>query len=163
VRGFLISLAAIALLVPGLAVVAALWQNRLPWHEAPGPWARLTAYLGSNVARLDADSPFPELRPRAWPHPPRVVADALRIAVSSLGWLLVAEDGRSGRFEVVVTSRVFAFKDDLTLELSQTTDGGTVLTGVSRSRVGKGDLGTNTRHLLDLIEGIERRLPAASP
>jgi len=160
-RALVILLLVLMLGLPALGVTGVLWQNRLPWQEPPGPWVRLHTYLGSHVARLDPDSPFPELRPRAWPHPPRVVSDALRVTISALGWRLVAEDGRSGRFEIVATSRILGLEDAITLEVGLTTDGGSVLTGIARSRSGWIDFGTNSRHLMDVLEGVEQRLPAA--
>jgi uncharacterized protein (DUF1499 family) len=159
-RLLLISFLVLLFLLPLLLLTGALWQNHLPWQEPPGFASRLQTYLSTNIARLAPESPYPELRPRSYPHSPQAVAEVLRVAVSALGWELKSEDPRSHRFEAVVTSRIWGFADDVTLEVGLATDGGSVLTGSSRSRVGKGDLGTNTRHLLDVIDALERRLPA---
>jgi len=160
VRAYFYSLLLLGLLVPILGVTVMLWQNRLPWQDPPGPWARLGVYLGQHVARLDPDSPLPELRPRAWPHPPRVVAGALRVTISALGWKLLSEDGRSGRFDILATSRILGIEDSIILEVGLTTDGGSVITGIARRRSGAVDFGSNSRHLMDVLEGVEQRLPA---
>jgi hypothetical protein len=158
VRAFLIWLVVLMLVLPLAGAATLLWQNRLPWQDPPGPWLRLGTYLGANVARLDPDSPFPELRPRAWPQPPRLVAEALRATVSARGWRLVVEDARSGRFQIVVTSRLLGLEDVLNLEVGLTTDGGSVLTGIARRRAWPVDFGSNSRHLMDVMAGIEQRL-----
>ncbi|MGH8467750.1 MAG: DUF1499 domain-containing protein [Gammaproteobacteria bacterium] len=142
------------LIVLPLGLLAgALAGNRLPWLEPPGPWVRLTTYLGSNVARTDAASAFAELRPRLYDGAPgQIFARALE-AVTQLGWEVAREDRDRFRLEAVVTTRLLHFKDDLVVRLTPE-EGQSAVHVESRSRVGRGDLGANTRHILDFYEQL---------
>lgn len=139
---------ALALSLPFLALLGGLLGNRPPLLAPPGSLERLKTYLTTNVAETRPDHIFPELRP------PLVAADAARTraiavgAMRSLGWQEIRDEG-NGIGAVVVTP-FLGFRDDVTLRL-QETDAGTLVHARSASRIGKGDLGANARHLRDLF------------
>ncbi|MFH0351233.1 MAG: DUF1499 domain-containing protein [Chromatiales bacterium] len=150
---FLFSILILLVLALGL-LAGALAGNRLPWLEPPGPWVRLMTYLGSNMAQTDAANTFTELRPRLYHAAPEQVFAKVREAMTQLGWEVVREDRDRLRLEAVVTTRLLRFKDDFVVRLAPA-EGQTAVHVESRSRVGRGDLGANTRHILDLYERLD--------
>ncbi len=164
------------LALPGMLLVAllagGLWLNDLPWDDPPGATARLQTYLDSRTAETAEGSPFPELRPR---HYPDVSANELYAlterAITSMGnWTVAARDAKVRRIEAVVSTRILRFQDDVTIHVTTDPKGkGSALFMRSQSRIGYGDLGANTRHILDLAARIESlrasaaREPALGP
>lgn len=141
----------LALLVLALLLVSgALVMNRLPFQAPPGALNRLHAYLTTNVARTRPDNPFPELRPLELDRPPAQAYMLMLAAAESLGWTLAWTDAGQREFEAVARTPLLGFRDDVRVALSPTADGSRVDV-FSRSRVGRGDLGANTRHVLDLF------------
>jgi uncharacterized protein (DUF1499 family) len=69
-----------------------------------------------------------------------------------LGWQEV-EVTRDG-IRAVVVSPLLRFRDDLSVQLEEL-EAGTRLHARSASRVGKGDLAANARHLRDLFAEVE--------
>lgn len=137
-----------------LAAATILW-NRVPLMESPGPLARLKVYLTRNTVEVSGDALLPEHRPRAWPAPPAELLPRVVEAVTRLGWSELAVDGGAGTVTAVVTTPLLRFKDDVVVRVEPAGDGASTLYVRSRSRVGRGDLGANTRHLLDLYEALE--------
>ncbi|MGH8512828.1 MAG: DUF1499 domain-containing protein, partial [Gammaproteobacteria bacterium] len=107
------------------------------------------------VAQTDAASAFAELRPRLYPGAPAEVFARAREAMTQLGWDVVREDRDRLRLEAVVTTRLLRFKDDLVVRLVPA-EGQTAVHVESRSRVGRGDFGANTRHILDFYDQLDR-------
>ncbi len=150
---FFLVVVSVALLVAGLIT------NKLPWTDSPGVGKRLMTYLSTNIAETAVDSPFPELRPRAYAAPAAFMFDVTRRAAKALKWELTNIDAETKRIEAVVTTQVIGFKDDVTIRLEATGEESSTLFVHSVSRVGKGDLGANTRHVLDLIETVNALAP----
>lgn len=147
----------------GLALVAAgLIANHLPWTAPPGVLTRLSTYLNTNVAETAEDSLFPELRPRRYAAPPELLFDIARRAAQLLGWEIASLDAEKKEIQAVVTTKVFRFKDDVTIQIQPAQPSGSVLFVRSASRVGKGDLGANTRHVLDLVQAVNATAPASA-
>jgi uncharacterized protein (DUF1499 family) len=86
--------------------------------------------------------------------------DATRSAVlagmEQLGWREIRTD--DGEVRAVVVSALFRFRDDVRVRF-EAGESGTRLHVRSASRVGKGDLAANARHVLDLITAVERAVP----
>jgi uncharacterized protein (DUF1499 family) len=150
----------ISILVLGL-IAGGLIANRPPMMDPPGLWARLVTYLGTHVAETRPDHPFPELRPRFYALPPDRLYAAAREAIAGLGWGIAAEDSAGLRLEAVVQSALWRFKDDVMVRV-EPAEGGSTLRMRSSSRIGRGDLAANTRHLLDLYAAIEERVAATT-
>ena len=143
----------------GVALLAAgVMGNRLPLSEPPGWGTRLSTYLNTNVAETTQDSPFPELRPRRYDAPPALIFDITRKAVERLRWEAVF-DHEKKEIKAVVTTKLWKFKDDVTIQIQPAQPSGSLLVVRSASRVGKGDLGANTRHIMDLVEIVDGTVP----
>lgn len=147
---FRVVLILVALGVVFLIVAVAL--NRPPLFDAPGFGTRLKTYITTNTAELKVDHVFPELRIRNDARAPGALLAAAREAVQTLGWSL-EDDAAAGTLHAVVTTRLWRFKDDVHISV-QSEAGGSVLHVRSQSRVGRGDLGANARHVMDLLSGM---------
>ena len=144
----------------GIALLAAgIMGNRLPLSEPPGWGTRLATYLNTNVAETVQDSPFPELRPRRYDAPPALLFDVTRRAVEQLRWETVSLDNDKKEIGAVVTTKLWGFKDDVSIRIQPAQPSGSWLMIRSSSRTGKGDLGANTRHVIDLVEMIDATVP----
>jgi Protein of unknown function (DUF1499) len=150
----------ISILVLGL-IAGGLIANRPPMMDSPGLWARLVTYLGTHVAEIRPDHPFPELRPHVYALPPDRLYAAAREAIGGLGWGIASENPAGLCLTAVVESALWRFKDDVVVRV-EPAEGGSTLRMRSSSRIGRGDLAANTRHLLDLYAAIEERLVATA-
>jgi uncharacterized protein (DUF1499 family) len=161
VRRLLRALAVLAVIGAG-ALVGSLARNNPPWRDPPGFAARLHTYLTTHVAETRADSPFPELRPRRYPG---LAPDALyRLAVQALEHMprtvIVERQPAARELRAVVRTPLVGYRDDLTVRVEPNPAGtGSVLMARSASRVGRGDLAANTRHLLDFYAELDALTP----
>src|SRR6266481_1642713 len=71
-------------------------------------------------------------------------------------WEIVESKDDTRQLHAVVTSGLFRFKDDVTVSVVPQPGGKPQVTMRAVSRVGKGDLGTNTRHVMDLYDALEQ-------
>lgn len=147
-------------LIGASLLAAGLIANRVPLTDPPGMVARLVRYLTTNVAETTADSPFPELRTRRYDAPPGLLFDVARRAAQRLGWDITSLDAEKKEIRAVVKTKVWKFEDDVTVHTPPAQPSGSWLVVRSASRIGKGDLGANTRHILDLVEAVEAMMPA---
>ena len=150
------------LIIFGSLLVAGLLTNKLPWSEPPGIFTRLFAYLTVNEAETEVGSIFPELRPQVYAAPAALMFDVGRRAVERLGWETLTVDPDDRKIEAVVTTKIFGFKDDLLLWVEVIDEQHSQLFARSASRVGKGDLGANTRHLMNLFAMVEATAPVSA-
>lgn len=146
----------VILLAPALLLAGALLLNRVPLTEPPGFMERLRTYLGQNTAILAPESRFPELRPVIHPVKPELLCRQIPPALDELGWEWQTIPGDC-RYHAVVSTPLLGFMDDLMIGVEAIGDSSSHLVVVSGSRIGKGDLGANTRHILDLVQAIERQ------
>lgn len=148
------------LVLLGVALIAAgVISNRLPLTEPPGLLTRLSTYLNTHVAETQENSPFAELRPHRYEAPPELLFDVARRAAQNLKWEITELDAAKKEIQAVVTTRVWGFKDDVMMQIQPAQPSGNWLWIRSASRVGKGDLGANTRHVLDLIQAVDAIVP----
>lgn len=147
------------LLIGGSLLAAGIMSNRLPLTDPPGLVRRLSTYLGTNVAETSENSPFPELQLRRYEAPEGLLFDIARRAVQSLKWEITSLDAEKKEIQAVVTTKMWKFKDDVTVQVRPAQPSGSVLWIHSASRVGKGDLGANTRHVMDLIDAVNNIAP----
>ena len=143
-------------------LTAGLITNKLPWTDPPGVGTRLMTYLSTNIAETAVDSSFPELKPRAYAAPAAFMFDVARRAAKSLKWELTSIDADAKKIEAVVTTHVIGFKDDVTIRVEVTGEESSTLFVRSASRVGKGDLGANTRHVMNLVETVNVLAPVTA-
>lgn len=148
----------LVLLVVAVGLLAGgVWLNGLPLDDPPGMPVRLFTYLNTHVAETIEGSPFPELRPRHY----GLAADPLFAKVKEAAarlprWEIVETSDERRELRAVVTSALLRFKDDVTVTVVPQPDGKPTIMVRAVSRVGKGDLGTNTRHVLNLYDMLER-------
>jgi len=90
--------------------------------------------------------------------------DAALATARDMGWTITSADALSGLITAVATTRLLRFKDDVTIRVREVND---VASGVSRtsridvrskSRIGRGDLGTNARRIRRFLELVRARL-----
>jgi len=151
----------IIVLGPVLLLAGAILLNRVPLTEPPGFMARIGTYLGHNVARLEPNSAFPELQPALRPVKPALLCAAIPAALDALGWSWQRDGDCS--FKATVTTPLLGFTDDVTIHVESVGEASSRLVVRSASRVGKGDLGANTRHILDLVNAVDRQLAEGEP
>ncbi|MEK6683941.1 MAG: DUF1499 domain-containing protein [Nitrospirota bacterium] len=147
------------LILPASAVVIAIAMNRPMLWDPPGPAKRLSIYLRYNVAETAADPLLPELRIRRY----RLSEDAMKQAVertirSLPRWKMIREERDLGAYQVEVTSRIWRFRDDLSILVTGPASGDVEVYVYSASRVGRGDFGANRVHILAFYEALERQL-----
>jgi uncharacterized protein (DUF1499 family) len=150
----LVALAGLGLVLGGLL------SNRVPLTKPPGLEKRLATYLTKNVAETSEDAAFPELRLRRYPVSADRLYEVTQRAVAALGWRLSATSDQRKTLGAVVTSPLWRFKDDVTARAVPEGPQASALHIRSRSRIGKGDLGANLRHVLDLQAAVDRALTA---
>lgn len=100
---------------------------------------------------------YPDILPqRIAADAPAVFAAALDAAKSS-GLDVTSADETKGEINGVATTRLFRFKDDVTIRVSR--EGSETVVNIrSKSRVGKGDLGANARRIRALQAAIAARV-----
>jgi len=150
----LLGIILLIILPPLVMVAGAFYRNDLPWAAAPGPMARLQTYIGTHVARTAEQHPYPELRSLHVAASAEQLRKRLPEIITGLGWDMAPNDDSDG-IHAVVTTALFKYRDDVHITLRTLPDGGTAVYVESESRVGHGDLGANTRHVLDLYGAIE--------
>ena len=96
---------------------------------------------------------YPDIRPAHLAVAPNIAFERAKGAMEESGWQIVREDPSAGRIEAVATSFWFGFKDDVVVRIAAEGAGSRVDVR-SKSRVGRGDLGTNAQR----IRAYQRRL-----
>lgn len=105
---------------------------------------------------FERTSPNSARASRAYTTGPDELIKAIEAAIESLPrWTFESRDDAG--LKAVRESKLFKFKDDVTVEVS-VRDNGSEAIFESASRVGKGDMGQNLRNLRDLTEAIDQRL-----
>lgn len=100
-----------------------------------------------NDVKTGGTPQYADLQPQHFNQPYEHIFDVALTTARALGWEVTAQDRNQGEIRAVATTAIFRFKDDVTITISHEGEG--VLVNVrSRSRVGKGDLGTNARRIL---------------
>jgi len=158
-------LALLALVLAALlAALLAVALNRVPLLAPPGPWRRLQAYLTRNLVETSEDSVFPERAIPAFRADPDHAYAMVKQVVGELGWQLDYDNPSQLELGAVVTTPLLRFTDDVKVKILPSSEPGTVRLLVrSRSRLGRGDLGANTRHLLDLYAALGRHAGELAP
>ena len=143
------------LTIPFLLVVIALVQNDLPWTASPGALVRLGQYLGNNDISTSPESLYPELHPREYKQTDETIFDSVKQALHQPGWEIVEENVEARLIHAVITTSLFKFKDDIYITINKAGNNN-VVNIRSKSRVGKGDLGTNTRHIMNFYAALDK-------
>ena len=96
---------------------------------------------------------YPDIAPIVLAEPKDKAFERALAAAQAMGWDIVARDPAAGRIEAVDTTFWFGFKDDVLVQVAAA-GGGSRVDVRSKSRVGRGDAGTNARR----IRGFRERL-----
>ncbi|WP_224242112.1 DUF1499 domain-containing protein [Hyalangium gracile] len=120
----------------------------------------LTA-LTRNVAETSPQHEDPRLRTRSYPLSRETVWSTVQeLATSQEGWTIVRTDPAEGVLEAEARTRLFKFVDDVTLRVRPASGQRISVDLSSRSRVGKGDLGTNARRIGRFLAALDQALSA---
>lgn len=151
--------ALLALILLGLLVGAGtIIRNWPPMLDAPGPLVRLGTYLTTNAVEVREHAARPELRNRLYAASPRETWEAARIAVERLGWDIRHSDAENLSIQAVAMTPLLRFQDDVYIQARPAEPDLSTIYFRSRSRIGRGDLAANTRHLLDFRAELEQEL-----
>ncbi len=146
----------VALVIVGVWLTGnAILRNRVPVAAPPGVVARLTTYLTGNVAETREDHRFPELRTRIFRVGEDDLIEYVRRACEELGWKDIGVDPKQKMVRAQIRTPLLGFVDDLEARVEAADPISAKLHVRSSSRIGRGDLGANTRHVLDLYQAIE--------
>jgi uncharacterized protein (DUF1499 family) len=118
--------------------------------DAPNP----VAYPGRETAEQQRAA-YPDIRPLVLPLPLAAAYERAVAAVEQLGWRTVAAEPGEGRIEAADRTFWFGFRDDVVIRLTPVDDGRTIVDVRSKSRVGRGDLGTNARRVRAFLALLE--------
>jgi uncharacterized protein (DUF1499 family) len=107
-----------------------------------------------NDVRTGATAEYPDIQPQRFSRPFDQVFAAALATAREMGLEITAQSSDKGEIQAVATTRVFRFKDDVTITVGR--DG--QVNVHSRSRIGKGDLGANARRIRDFQASLGKRL-----
>ncbi len=100
---------------------------------------------------------YADIQPQRFNQPAEKVLDAALAASQAMGWEIRETKREQGVIEAVATTRLFKFKDDVTVTISG--EGAVTIVNVrSKSRIGKGDLGANARRIRAFQTELVKRL-----
>lgn len=140
------------------------WLRRMGMIVAVLVAARLVAacvWPTINDVKTGETPQYADLQPQRFAQPYDRVFDAALATAASLGWEVTGQDRGDGTIEAVATTRVFRFKDDVTIRIGRE-DAGSSVNVRSHSRIGKGDLGTNARRIRAFQAELARRIGGAA-
>jgi uncharacterized protein (DUF1499 family) len=86
--------------------------------------------------------------------PAAAFARARRVAEAMPSWVVTQADPADGTIEVVVTSRIFRFQDDVVIRVRGDGAGRSIVDVRSKSRDGKGDLGANAARIREYLRAF---------
>jgi uncharacterized protein (DUF1499 family) len=116
----------------------------------------------ANAEPVTYSPDFPAMQKQAFPdivpaHLEKPLDQAFAVALAAarkMGWTIVAADGERGRIEATDTTFWYGFTDDIVVRVSA--DGsGSRIDVRSKSRIGKGDFGTNARRVRAYLAAVK--------
>lgn len=130
----------------------------LPWLVVPRFGARYARGSTTNITETSDSADWPELRPRRYAATPEQTAAAVVAVLEQLGWPILSREATTIAAEVPIM-RGLTY-DDFRITLSAA-DQGTEVNVRSSSRIGRGDLGANRRHVVQFFLVLDERLGRA--
>jgi len=116
--------------------------------------------LNINDVTTGVTAEYPDLRPQTFPQSYEQVFDAAAAVGRAQGWEVTRENRAHGIVQAVATTRLWHFKDDVTITITHQGAGAKVSVR-SHSRVGKGDLGANAKRIRLFQAALATRLSGA--
>ena len=86
---------------------------------------------------------------------------AEQAATAQPRWRVTVSDPAAGHLEIVATTRLLRFRDDLVVRVTPGSDGGAILDMRSTSRLGKGDFGANAARIRSFFDDLRKRFAQA--
>ena len=123
----------------------------------------ITAAIWPVISRVEtgATPEYPELQPLYYSSPPERVFEEAERGLSALeGFYLERSDPATRTIEATALMPLFGFEHDVVVSVEPVTEFVTRVHTTSTSRVGKGDLGQNARHIRAVQRELEARLGA---
>lgn len=111
-----------------------------------------------NEVKTGETPEYPELQPQHFGVVAYKAFDAALATAREFGWEIVREDRQAGEIAAVDTTKLFRFKDDVTITVKPGVGENCTVYVHSRSRVGKGDFGTNARRIQRFQAELAKRL-----
>lgn len=98
-----------------------------------------------------------DLRPaRVKANPTDALERARRVAEGMPDWRITTTDADAGTIEAVATTRLFGFQDDIVIRVRPDGPSDSRIDMRSKSRDGRGDLGTNANRIRTFIAAVEQ-------
>jgi len=145
--------------------------NDFTTDMADPPAFKNAATLAANVGRDMAYPPAfadmqktccADLRPARVAAPPDQAFLRARSAAEHMpSWTITAADPAAGTIEAIDTTAMFRFQDDIVIRVRPQPDGSSRVDIRSKSRDGKGDMGTNAKRIRLYVAAVEAA-PAGS-
>ena len=107
-----------------------------------------------NDVSTGATPEYPDIQPQRFAKPADQVFAAALATARDMDLEITSQSAEKGEIQAVATTRVLRFKDDVTITVAR--DGQVDVR--SKSRIGKGDLGTNARRIREFQARLARRL-----
>lgn len=124
---------------------------------ASSPFALGLIWPRINDVSTGATPQYPDIQPQRFNQPAEKVFNAALETARAMDWEIRENAPAAGTIEAVATTRLFRFKDDVTVTITRS-GAQTIVNVRSHSRVGKGDLGTNARRIRTFQQELARRL-----
>lgn len=141
--------------IPVIVTLLILMNNQANLSQAPGLLPRLKIFITSHRAEISRQPVLPELHSPQFKQAAVDVFDALPAIVESLGWEVKEINKDKLRLQAVVSTSLWKFKDDVVINVLAGADHSYLLAS-SESRVGRGDLAANSRHLQTLLQKMQQ-------
>jgi uncharacterized protein (DUF1499 family) len=165
VRARGVALPIVALLVAAAALYPSLaFQSRGRAHppindittdtdDPPRYMTSARSYPGPEMARAQRAG-YPDIAPVMLPMPPAQAFAKALAAAEAMGWEVVGRDATQGTIEAVDSTKWFGFKDDIAIRV-RAAGAGSRVDIRSKSRLGRGDLGTNAQRIRAYVERLK--------
>jgi hypothetical protein len=82
-----------------------------------------------------------------------------RAVAERSGWEITSADEEAGTLEAIATTPLFGFHDDIAIRVRPDGDGSSRVDVRSKSRDGKGDMGTNAARIRAFVRDVEAAAP----
>jgi uncharacterized protein (DUF1499 family) len=124
-----------------------------------GRWVSPPEYDGPHAA-AEQRRAYPDIQPLMVNVPLPRAFEAAVASAREMGWEIVAADHNTAHIEAIATTALMRFKDDIVVRFREV--GARVRVDVrSKSRLGRGDLGTNARRIRRFLARTRRHLAPA--
>jgi uncharacterized protein (DUF1499 family) len=107
-----------------------------------------------NDVSTGATAEYPDLQPQRFSKPAEQIFAAALATARDMDLEIASQSPEKGEIRAIATTRILRFKDDVTIRVA----GDGQVNVRSKSRIGKGDLGTNARRIREFQAGLARRL-----